>query len=158
MYDASIGRFLQRDPLGYWDSMNLFEYVFNNPINFLDPFGLGYFGKRPLGNWPWIPGASSNPIDDFFNTEISHEHFFYDDGTNIGYGDTGFMTKEDASDYIFQDKYYDDDIMKQAEKNIEDKWKPEDYCLIGHNCQNYAEDLRDEYEKLKAEQEKNTCK
>jgi len=39
-YDPSIGRFLQRDPLGMVDSANLYSYVTNNPINFIDPFGL----------------------------------------------------------------------------------------------------------------------
>ncbi|MBZ0167351.1 MAG: RHS repeat-associated core domain-containing protein [Candidatus Omnitrophica bacterium] len=39
-YDPAIGRFLQRDPLGYYDSMNLYEYGMSNPINWIDPFGL----------------------------------------------------------------------------------------------------------------------
>ena len=40
MYDPKLGRFLQRDPLGYVDSMNLFSYVTNNPTNFVDSYGL----------------------------------------------------------------------------------------------------------------------
>jgi len=39
-YDPSIGRFLQRDPLSYYDSMNLYEYTGGNPVNWIDPLGL----------------------------------------------------------------------------------------------------------------------
>lgn len=40
MYDPRLGRFLQRDPLGYVDGMNMYAYVVNNPRNFVDPMGL----------------------------------------------------------------------------------------------------------------------
>ena len=39
-YDANKGRFLERDPLEYQDSMNLYQYVGDNPANQLDPMGL----------------------------------------------------------------------------------------------------------------------
>ncbi len=48
MYYPDIGRFLQRDPLGYWDSMNLYAYVSNNPILYIDPFGLAQKGDRGI--------------------------------------------------------------------------------------------------------------
>ncbi|MEM8784145.1 MAG: RHS repeat-associated core domain-containing protein, partial [Planctomycetota bacterium] len=35
-----LGRFLQRDPLGYVDGMSVYEYVLSKPTSFSDPFGL----------------------------------------------------------------------------------------------------------------------
>ena len=49
-----MGRFLQRDPIGYYDSMNLYQYVGNNSTNWLDSSGLSVFN-------PFMPFAPSFP-------------------------------------------------------------------------------------------------
>ena len=38
-FDADQGRFISRDPLGYVDGMNLYQYVISNPVMYTDPSG-----------------------------------------------------------------------------------------------------------------------
>ena len=48
-YSPTIGRFLERDPIGYDDGMNPYEFVGSNPIGFVDPYGLVHYHTSILG-------------------------------------------------------------------------------------------------------------
>ncbi len=39
-YNPAIGRFLQPDPIGYNDGLNIYAYVHNNPVMNVDPSGM----------------------------------------------------------------------------------------------------------------------
>ena len=46
-YAFDIGRFLQPDPICYEDGLNLYIYVGNNPVIFVDPLGLIRWSPMP---------------------------------------------------------------------------------------------------------------
>jgi RHS repeat-associated protein len=39
-YDPESGRFINKDPIGFWGGLNPYTYVGNNPVNWVDPLGL----------------------------------------------------------------------------------------------------------------------
>ncbi|MFN9343153.1 MAG: RHS repeat-associated core domain-containing protein, partial [Planctomycetota bacterium] len=64
--EPKAGRFIGRDPLGYVDGPNLYEYVHNNPSRGIDPSGLFDVSAWVLNNlgrdWAYSPTPSGIPI------------------------------------------------------------------------------------------------
>jgi hypothetical protein len=129
----------------------------------VDPFGLARFGWRPLGagtdRLQNAPAGTSN-------LDYAHEHLWFDDDPqdNIGFfagsGEgRGWATCGEAGDvrqdfghsrdqYVLYGPTYNDARMRRALANIRDEWQGASYCLTGRNCQNFADALRVEYQRL----------
>lgn len=177
-YNPTIGRFLSPDPIGYADSMNLYQYCLNNPVNGVDPLGLFRFGVRDLGGtfrgsrYIGYGLGLGEIVLDYFDIDVYHQHGFFEDGghENIGYfgpevdpanpGKKRYVgvksqkncKGENPANYDISPHQYDDKIMRQAIKNVNSsgRFDPEDK-LIGkgkNNCQDYVTELVKEYKRL----------
>ena len=157
-YMPNIGRYLETDPTGLAGGLSTYVYADANPETGIDPWGLFQFGARPLSGFSLtLPGPTGLNLD--------HEQGFYDSGGNVGYFDSGIGpdAPENLSNYTMFGPYYDDDIIRQAVNNLQNsgEWGPQNYQAPDplnsdfqhHDCQDFAQTLRDEYRRLGG----NTC-
>ena len=70
-YASGEGRFVQRDPLGYVSLQNDFSYVFNNPINYIDPKGqFGWGTALGFAQKQIAKKIGKKQADRFFNEAV----------------------------------------------------------------------------------------
>ncbi|HYI39610.1 MAG TPA: RHS repeat-associated core domain-containing protein, partial [Allosphingosinicella sp.] len=63
-YSPGLGRFLQTDPIGYDDQINLYAYVGNDPVNRQDPTGLDTVYNFPGLKIIYVPVVNRSDVSD----------------------------------------------------------------------------------------------
>jgi RHS repeat-associated protein len=141
-YSETTGRFTTQDPLGYKaGDTNIYRYVKNMCLMYIDPTGNAYFAIRQLD-----PIGVPIPIEG----PLYHEQVFFEDGKqppNDGYFDTGVHEDYSGLPYIKTQTGFDDCVMRKALSEVKKIFdtRASSYSLPNHNCQDYAAALREAY-------------
>jgi len=82
-YNPKYGRWLSRDPIGFFGGRNLWNFVNNNPLRFTDPWGLlelitnsqGYFLIDDWGNWKRVSQKDAEDLEKSLCIEAKQQEF-----------------------------------------------------------------------------------
>lgn len=178
-YSPVLGRWLQRDPLGYVDGVNLYEYLNGDPIKGSDPYGL----LDPAGGFKYTPEDYQKvvqQIDELINSELG-PHFSNGDRSSLADAITREMglfeakklknaqeevdNAKNKKDKEEAQKKFDDiaakirkDIEKRVRKNAEKDQKLKDLVKKYDEAKRKKEEERkrkeEEEKKRKEEEEK----
>lgn len=125
IYSASLGRFMQTDPMRFdADDYNLYRYVQNNPVNITDPFGLRTWNDG--GTWKTESSGSDGSYSyQQWGTDGSYSGWYNDANGNScsgGWGAGGENYYEYAYDALsgFWSDEYTRRKLEKLQKEMED--------------------------------------
>ena len=140
-FNPETGRFLSEDPIGFGGlDTNFYRYVFNNPINLFDPYGLiSQICERPLNilGGDILYKIARKP----FRHEIlcvGNKCEGFRDSEYSGSVEPEAKTKRFKCEDIPGDE---ECIDKCIGRNI-DHFNPGEYGLFSNNCKHYVRSVR----------------
>jgi len=148
-YKLAIGRFLQPDPIGYEAGLNLYRYCGNNPINFVDPWGLDIWVEEhklfhkninvgnPKGSYDsWSYRVKGNSIWQALNNMVNP--FAEDYHTGIVYED--IQPQGEITRYLKTTQEQDRLAKEQLHTLV---GEGVGYDLWGNNCRGFSDTIFD---------------
>jgi RHS repeat-associated protein len=124
----------------------LYGFPRRDPVNNIDPAGLADICYRPLKYTWFVAGTRS---DEILNQVVGHQHIWFDDGENVGFGPDGRFSEppEKRRKYRRCQTRYDDDLLRLAIENISANEDGE-YDFFTNNCQEWVDRVLAEYKRL----------
>lgn len=114
-YDSNTGRFISEDPIRFWGGIDFYAYTLDNPVNWIDRFGLEVQEcRRPLNGIP-------------LNSHLPPHTFLYSTQSGEGYG-LGPKNNWDAAWAAESGKAVPGNIEKDYPYDPSGKLKPSYQC------------------------------